>query len=223
MSNQPGLRHKKKVQTRQTISDIATRLFIERGFENVSVDEIAREANVARKTVFNYFPRKEDLFFDREEEVRTLVRDALTHRGKHSPVHAFQLLMRSLVNEQHRLFKIGRRPIRFWRTVTESPALTARARELQVTFGDDLADLLADAADRPPGDPHARLAAAMLMDTLVVAYAAAMQAFRAKRDPQAALVEVMERGFAGVEVALRGTVYVGRTSKGLGTDTTQHV
>ena len=207
MSNQPGLRHRKKAETRQMISDVATRLFIERGFENVSVDEIAREADVARKTVFNYFPRKEDLFFDREEEARAMVRHALANRGEQSPIHAFQALMRSLLEKRHRLFKIDRRPIRYWRAVTESPALAARARELQVTFGDDLAQMLADAAGMPHGDPHARLAAAMLMDTLVVAYAAAMRAFRGKRDAQAALVEVMERGFAGVEVALRGTAY----------------
>jgi AcrR family transcriptional regulator len=208
MSNQPGRRDRKKAQTRQLISDIATRLFIERGFENVSVDEIAQEAQVARKTVFNYFPRKEDLVFDREEEARAMVRHALVHRGARSPVHAFQVLMRSLVEQRHRLFRIDRRPLRYWRMVAESPALTARARELQVAFGNDLAEMLADAAGTPHGDPHARLAAAMLMDTLVVAYGAAMRAYRGKRAPEVALLEVMERGFAGVEAALAGTVYV---------------
>lgn len=208
MSNHPGRRHEKKAATRQTISNVATRLFVERGFENVSVDEIAREAEVARKTVFNYFPRKEDLVFDREEEVRDLVRHALANRGEQSPVHAFQTLMHGLLDRQHRLFKINRRPLRFWRTVAESPALTARARELQVTFGNDLAGMLADAVGKPHDDPHARLAAAILMDTLVVAYGAAMRAFRAKREPAAALAEVMRRGFAGVEAALYGTVYV---------------
>lgn len=61
MSNPPSLRDSKKAATRLTISNVATRLFVERGFENVSIDEIAIEAGVARKTVFNYFPRKEDL------------------------------------------------------------------------------------------------------------------------------------------------------------------
>ncbi|WNL44322.1 TetR family transcriptional regulator [Dyella sp. BiH032] len=190
------------------ISDVATRLFIERGFENVPVDEVAREANVARKTVFNYFPRKEDLVFDREDEARAMVREALAHRGERSPLHAFQVLMRALVKQQHRLFTVHRAPIRFWRMVAESPALTARARELQVTFGEDLAAMLAEAAGRTPDDPHARLAAAMLMDTLVVAYRAALRAYREKRAPQVALVEVMRRGFAGVNAALKGTVYV---------------
>lgn len=208
MPNPPGLRERKKAATRQTISNVATRLFVERGFENVSVEEIAREAAVARKTVFNYFPRKEDLIFDREEESRALVRAALDSRGKQSPLHAFQALMRMLAEKQHPLFRISARPIRFWRTVEASPALTARARELHVTLADDLAGMLADAAGRPRSDPHARLAAAMLMSTLVIAYTEALRAFREKRRHRAAFVSVMERGFAGVDAALAGTPYV---------------
>ena len=100
MSNRTGLRDRKKEMTRQAISDIATRLFVERGFDKVSVADIADEANVARKTVFNYFPRKEDLVFDREEEGRAMVRDALAGRGVKPPVEAFQALMRTLVEKQ---------------------------------------------------------------------------------------------------------------------------
>jgi AcrR family transcriptional regulator len=208
MSNRPGLRDRKKDATRQAISDVATRLFVERGFEKVSVAEIAHEADVARKTVFNYFPRKEDLVFDREEEGRALVREALAGRDRQSPVHAFQTLMRTLVERQHPLFKITERPVHFWRTVAESPALTARARELQVTLADDLAAMLSDAVGRSHADPDARLAAAMLMATLVVAYGEALRAFRENRKPGAAFVSVMERGFAGVDAALAGTPYV---------------
>lgn len=60
-----GLRERKKRQTRQYISDVATGLFIERGFDTVTVAEIADAANVSVNTVYNYFPAKEDLFFDR--------------------------------------------------------------------------------------------------------------------------------------------------------------
>ena len=208
MSNQPGLRHRKKAATRLAISNVATRLFVERGFENVSVDEIARVAAVARKTVFNYFPRKEDLLFDREEEGRALVRQALAVRGEQSPVGAFQALMRTLVESQHPLFRITKRPVQFWRTVAESPALTTRARELQVTLADDLAEMLSEAAGRPQPDPDSRLAAAMLMGTLVVAYGEALRAVRGKRKPGVVFVGVMERGFAGVDAALAGTPYV---------------
>ena len=207
MTNRPGLRDRKREMTRQAISNVATRLFIERGFDKVSVADIAHEADVARKTVFNYFPRKEDLVFDREDEVRALVREALAVRDGRSPLDAFQSLMRMLVETQHPLFRITERPIQFWRTVAESPALTARARELQVTFGDDLAGMLSDAVGRPHADPDARLAAAMLIATLVVAYGAALSAFRESREPETAFLGVMDRGFAGVDAALAGTPY----------------
>jgi AcrR family transcriptional regulator len=208
MSNRLGLRDRKKQETRQTISDVATRLFVERGFENVSVADIAHEADVARKTVFNYFPRKEDLVFDREEEGRTLVREAIAGRGGRSPIGAFQTLMRTLVESQHPLFRMSERPVQFWRTVKESPALTTRARELQVALADDLTGMLADAVGRPRSDPDARLAAAMLVATLVVAYGEALRVFRDKGKPGAAFVSVMERGFVGVDAALVGTPYI---------------
>ena len=208
LSNPPGVRDRKKAEKRLAISNIATRMFVERGFENVSVDDIAREADVARKTVFNYFPRKEDLVFDREEDVRALMRQALAERGQQSPLLALQTLMRTLVEEQHPIFRITERAIQFWRMVEESPALTARARELQVTLADDLAGMLCDAVGKPHSDSDARLAAAMLMATLVVAYSEALSAFREKRKPKAAFVEVMERGFAGVNVALAETPYI---------------
>ena len=129
MSNRSRLRDRKKEMTRQAISNVATLLFVERGFDNVSVADVAREADVARKTVFNYFPRKEDLVFDREEEGRALVREALASRGQQSPVHAFQTLMRTLVESRHPLFRISERPIQFWRTVAEkSGAIGAGAR-----------------------------------------------------------------------------------------------
>jgi AcrR family transcriptional regulator len=208
MSKPDGLRNQKKAETRQAISNIATRLFVERGFENVSVAEVAREAGVARKTVFNYFSRKEDLIFDREEEVRTLVREAIVGRGNQSPVLAFQALMRTLLETGHPIFLMTARPIQFWRTVAESPALTTYARELQVTLANDLGEMLSDAVDRPRADPDARLAAAMLVSTLVVAYGDALRAFREERDPVEAFVSVIAHGFLGVDAAFAGTPYV---------------
>lgn len=207
MSNQPGHRDRKKQETRQAISNVATLLFVEHGFDQVSVADVAREAGVARKTVFNYFARKEDLVFDREEEVRQLVREALVERNGQAPVQAFQALMRRLVDEQHPLFRIDDRPIQFWRMVAESPTLTARACELQVTLANDLAAMLSDAAGRPRSDPEANLAATMLMATLVVAYREALRVFRANRKTEVALMSVMERGFAGVDAALANTPY----------------
>lgn len=207
MSSGPGLRDTRKAQTRQMISNVATRLFVERGFEQVSMDDIAREADVSRKTVFNYFPRKEDLVFDREDEVRALAAEALAARGATSSLHALQAWIRALADDRHPLLLMSERPVRFWRTVADSPALTARARELQVILGDDLARMLAGTVGRAPSDPDARLAAAIFMGTLVVAYGEALQAFRDQRDTDAAFERVLARGFVGMDAALAGTPY----------------
>src|SRR3954453_22851663 len=59
-----GLRERKKQQTREQIARVAMKLFLKRGFDAVTVAEIADAAGVSEKTVFNYFPTKEDIFFD---------------------------------------------------------------------------------------------------------------------------------------------------------------
>ncbi|MFI1831159.1 TetR/AcrR family transcriptional regulator [Streptomyces sp. NPDC020412] len=64
-----GLRERKKRRTRQHISDTATGLFMERGFEDVTIAEIAEAADVSVNTVYNYFATKEDLFLDRGDDI----------------------------------------------------------------------------------------------------------------------------------------------------------
>jgi AcrR family transcriptional regulator len=111
MPDQQGLRERKKHATRQAISNIATGLFLERGFDEVTVAEIAEAANVAKMTVFNYFPRKEDLFFDREEEGRVLLREALEKRSRSEPpLAALRILVDQLVEQNHPFAKL--RPAR---------------------------------------------------------------------------------------------------------------
>ncbi len=65
-----GLRELKKSCTRRLIADTAARLFAEQGYEQVAVTDVAREAEVAEQTVYNYFPSKEQLVIDRDQEVR---------------------------------------------------------------------------------------------------------------------------------------------------------
>ncbi|WP_254064596.1 TetR/AcrR family transcriptional regulator [Granulicella sp. S156] len=77
-----GLRERKKAKTRKTISDLATRLFIERGYDNVTVAEIAEIAEVAVTTLFNYFPTKESLIFDESHDREEALVNAVHTRVK---------------------------------------------------------------------------------------------------------------------------------------------
>jgi len=65
-----GLRERKKARTRQAIADAAARLFAERGYEQVAVSDVAREAEVSEQTVYNYFQTKEQLVTDRDQLVQ---------------------------------------------------------------------------------------------------------------------------------------------------------
>jgi AcrR family transcriptional regulator len=75
-----GLRELKKSRTRRLIADTAARLFAERGYEHVAVTDVAREAEVAEQTVYNYFPTKEQLVIDREQLVQDRMRDTIRSR-----------------------------------------------------------------------------------------------------------------------------------------------
>ncbi|MGW1164155.1 TetR/AcrR family transcriptional regulator [Streptomyces sp. NPDC002550] len=134
MSEEPHeglpLRERKKRATRQRISDIATGLFVERGFDAVTVAEVARVSGVSAMTVFNYFPRKEDLFLDRIPEAVGLFAAAVRERtADETPLAALHRLALQLLDRRHPLSGVGETFLPFWRTVIASPALRARARE----------------------------------------------------------------------------------------------
>lgn len=80
-----GLRERKKRETKQRISDIATGLFLEHGFVTVTIAEIADAADVSVNTVYNYFPAKEDLFLDRMEGVTLRLSRMIRGRDRGSP------------------------------------------------------------------------------------------------------------------------------------------
>ncbi|WP_406053501.1 TetR/AcrR family transcriptional regulator [Kribbella sp. NBC_00889] len=153
----PGRRERKKAELRTRISDVATALFLERGFDAVSVSEIAEAADVARPTVFAHFARKEDLLFDRYPEAEALVVAAVTDRpAGTSAVAALSELMIRLADEGHPLSTIRGRFAAFWRLVESSRALQSRARELL----DHLEQAIA-AAMEATDVPDARLTSAL--------------------------------------------------------------
>ncbi|OIK26729.1 TetR/AcrR family transcriptional regulator [Streptomyces malaysiense] len=145
------LRERKKRATRRRISDIATSLFGERGFDAVTVAEVARAAGVSAMTVFNYFPRKEDLFLDRIPEAADLFATAVRDRAPDEPpLTALRRLALRLLGERHPLSAVGKGYVPFWRVVLGSPALRARAREGVEEVETALAAALADAGTPDP-------------------------------------------------------------------------
>lgn len=189
------LRESKKRETRQRISNIATALFFERGFDAVTVEEIAVAANVSKVTVFNYFARKEDLMFDREEEIKQLLRGALDERPKgQSSIDALRGLVDKLRKEKHPSMRIDRQTVDFCRVVVASPSLKARLRE----FGDEVIEELAG----PQADGVARLIAGMIVVTWRMAYVEAIRVFEgggSAKKADAAFMSLLERGFAAVQ------------------------
>ncbi|MGY0059245.1 TetR/AcrR family transcriptional regulator [Streptomyces sp. LZ34] len=137
-----GLRELKKRQTRQAISDTATRLFMERGFEAVTIAEIATAAHVAKMTVTNYFPRKEDLALDYHEPFTAAL--AHTVAGRPEGESALAALRREYLAAVGRHDAvIGFSGPGFARMIADSPTLTARLRELHDRREDALAHALA--------------------------------------------------------------------------------
>ncbi|MHC1651770.1 TetR/AcrR family transcriptional regulator [Stenotrophomonas maltophilia] len=207
MTPPPGRREQRRAETRQAISDVATGLIIARGFEAVSMSEIAEAAGVSRKTVFNYFASKEDLVFDRDEEARALLREGMRARSGMTPLAAFQSLVRELLEGGHPLLRINAGAAAFWATVADSPVLVAHARRLQAQLTDDLARVMAETVGRPPDDAEARLGAAMLLASMVAAYEKGLASQALGEDPRAAMVQLIVRGATGVLAALAGTPY----------------
>jgi AcrR family transcriptional regulator len=149
-----GLRERKKQRTRELISDTARRLFTERGFEQVSVAEIAREAEVSEQTVFNYFPSKEDLVFSGleafEDQLLAAVRERPPGRAVIAAFGDFVLEPRGFLAASDD--KSARELIAATRMIAASPALLAREQQIFARYTDALAQLIADEAGARAGD-----------------------------------------------------------------------
>ncbi|WJV46159.1 TetR/AcrR family transcriptional regulator [Streptomyces flavofungini] len=147
-----GLRERKKRQTKQRISDIATGLFVEHGFVTVTVAEIAEAADVSVNTVYNYFPAKEDLFLDRGVEmVDRLSRWVRGRRVGESPAAAVLRELRALVEGVSPTVGLFDGYADFMKVIAESPALRSRLWALQQETLKDLEATLRAEAGPAPG------------------------------------------------------------------------
>jgi AcrR family transcriptional regulator len=204
-------RSRKRLATRLGISVAATRLFLERGFDHVTVDEIAAAADVGRMTVFNHFARKEDMFFDRDEEGREIVRDALRqHDPRVTSIETLRLLAHRLVAEQSPIVEFSARSQGFVETIEGSETLKARARAIRDEIAQVVTVALSERVGREPTDPDAHLAAGLLLATWTVALIRAHRTFRQRRDTEeanSAFLTIIDKGTIGIKAAMAGTPY----------------
>ncbi len=165
-----GLRARKKAITRQAISDEATRLFLERGFDAVTLAEVAAAAGVSVKTIFNYFGSKEELFLDREELLHRAILRAVRERaaGVRVTEALVALFTESRIPDgtgwttllEPERYATFRRFLTVWQ---ESPALQGRYLSTNERLQDRLAPLLAGDLGLPADDDTLRIFVAMLV------------------------------------------------------------
>ncbi|MET9222573.1 MULTISPECIES: TetR family transcriptional regulator [unclassified Streptomyces] len=166
-----GLRERKKRLMRQQLSDAATRMFVERGFDAVRVAEIAEACGVSEKTVFNYFPTKESLILDLPQATAASLEVALSDPAPgFSPVAAaLRVLADELASVTSWLAAQDDRAgaaadfRRFGALIHSTPSLRAQQREIRDELVAVTAGLLARRTGAEPGDPEPQITATALL------------------------------------------------------------
>jgi len=200
-SSTTGLRERKKQETRARIADAALRLFAAHGFDRTTVAEVAAAADVSVKTVFNYFPAKEDLFFDRAEEVEQRWVDAFTDRAPGEPLLA-GLRRRALA-------RFADHPsgptTQFRRVMAGSAALQGRGQQMWARHEDAIATTLAELGGLDATTAlvvaHQVLSVHPLALRMVETWT---EEGRTPDDVRARVLALIDRGFDLIETGLRG-------------------
>jgi AcrR family transcriptional regulator len=165
-----GLRERRKQEARQAISSAAMAMFAARGFDKVTISQVANAAGVSKMTVTNYFLRKEDLVFDRAEATIASLADAAAGRA---PGESLITAIRRDYAERIAAgdVTLGPPTPAFARLVHGSHVLTSRAREIEDLREQALGDAIA--AETGTDDPRQRIVAAHLASVHRVLFAEA--------------------------------------------------
>lgn len=164
VDGKPGLRERKKQRTHAAISDAAITLFLEHGFHEVSVAQVAEAAEVSKRTLFAYFPAKEDLVVhrlaDHETEIARVVR--ARPDGK-APLAAVREHFLKGLRERDPITGLNDHPQvrRLVRMIFDTPSLVARMQRFKTGGERALAQALRETADTP--ELTARLAAVQIV------------------------------------------------------------
>jgi AcrR family transcriptional regulator len=164
-----GLRERKKRLMRQQLSDTATQMFLEQGFDAVRVTEIAEACGVSEKTVFNYFPTKESLILDRLEATVAWLRTGLAEPEVPPVQAALRILdgelgaMTSWLAAQDDPVQAGVMVQRFGALIAATPSLRAHQSDMMDQFTAVAAAILAERAGLSPQDPEPQITATALL------------------------------------------------------------
>ena len=187
-----GLRERKKRETRQRISDIATGLFLEHGFVTVTIADVAEAADVSVNTVYNYFPAKEDLFFDRSAGVVEQLSRWV--RGRDRGESAARAVLRELRAEAEAVSpRLGLMEgyDRFMRVIHEAPPLRSRLWSLQQEIHDHLEATLREETGASDDDPLPGLIAGQISWTHQTVFVAVGREMLKGRNPDEVSREVL--------------------------------
>ncbi|MFE7195181.1 TetR/AcrR family transcriptional regulator [Microbacterium oxydans] len=192
-----GRRERKKAATRKAISDVATAMFLERGFDEVSIREVADAADVSPTTVFAHFPQKEALVFDEDDEQRDRLVAAVRERPSGSTInraiHDFYA-SELRVNVDEHGDEITRTFMRF---LNETPALRDYAAKMWLRHEDALSDAIADELGLDAPTPEIRVYSRFILQ---------MQLLVNENDDPFGTLEagfvILENGWAPVEAGL---------------------
>jgi AcrR family transcriptional regulator len=190
----PRLREIKKRRTRQALIEAAMRLYRKKGFDGVTVAQIAHEADVAPRTFFGYFATKEDVFLGRgDDRLDHLVR-AIRERDRSQPI--LTAVRPVLLQDREALPEsIGRRSPDL-QELLRHPAMVHRLRERWNQWEDVLAAAIAEDVGAPAGDPRPRVVAAAITGAIRVASAAAAEQPNRRKQVAVAAFELLASGLA---------------------------
>jgi AcrR family transcriptional regulator len=198
----PDRRSRKRLATRLAISDAATRLFHDRGFDQVTVDDIAEAADVGRKTVFNHFARKEDMFFDLDEAGRDALLAWMAERPQGtSPVESLRAFAHQAAEGASPYVVFIPESRMFVETMLASDALKARARAIRDELATLVAAMLVEAAGDEAKAAEANLVASMLLAAWTVALGEAHALYASSGDAKAAAALFHRLVDAGADAA----------------------
>jgi AcrR family transcriptional regulator len=202
----PGLRERKKRQTREAISRAAAELFSARGFDAVTVDDVAQAADVSRQTVFNYFPSKEQMVFDRDAEIEAALLAAVRHRPAGvSPVSAFREHTRAFWMRLDAVVRQGALPPGFWEIVESSPALRDYAEVMFARHARGIARQLAAEEGLPEDDPVCDAQARALCGANAAVLTCGLHRLARGDEPTSVVADMLARAEGAYDLLEHGT------------------